>query len=539
MLTNDKKALIAMDGEAEISIRPEMINRHGLIAGATGTGKTVSLQTLAETFSQLGVPTLVADIKGDLSGVAKAGSGQGKPAERAKDLKLPEKGYQAQEFPVRVWDVLGKTGTPLRATISDVGPLLLARLLNLTDAQAGVLQIVFRIADDNGLLLLDLKDLRSMIQQVSEERERYKAQYGLVSPASAAAITRGLLKLEQEGAESFFGEPALDIMDLIQTENGKGVINLLDATQLVNSPSLYACALLWLLSELYERLPERGDQPLPRLALFLDEAHLLFDNMDSGLLQKIEQVVRLIRSRGVGIYFISQSPSDIPDSILGQLGNRVQHALRAFTPKDQKAVRAASEAFRPNPAFSTADAISNLSIGEALVSFLDASGAPEIVRRALIVPPQSQVGPLTDSDRKEIIAKSPLMAKYGQALDRESAYEILSERAASLQAEKEQEEQAKAWEKARKEAEKQLREQERTQRRDERAQKAEAKRLLEEAKRNDPLGALLGGIASQAARGATNALAREIGKAVFGKGIGGAMGTRILRGALGGLLGKR
>ncbi|MBD5641442.1 MAG: DUF853 family protein [Desulfovibrio sp.] len=530
MLTNDSRALIAIADGQEIFIRPEMLNRHGLIAGATGSGKTVSLQTLAETFSQMGIPVFMADVKGDLSGIAGSGAETGKPAKRARELRLEEKGFRFQGFPVRFWDCYGKGGHPLRATISEVGPLLLGRLLGLNDTQAGVLQLAFRIADDNGLLLLDLKDLRSMVQYVGDEREQFKS-YGLVSPASVGAIQRGLLGLEQAGGDVFFGEPALDIMDLLSLRDGKGIVNVLDATALVNSPGLYSCVLLWLLSELYERLPEQGDQPLPRLVFFLDEAHLLFRDIKPELLGRIEQVARLIRSRGVGVFFVSQSPSDIPDSILGQLGNRIQHALRAFTPKDQKAVRAAAQAFRPNPAFQTAEAIGSLGVGEALVSFLDSGGAPEMVQKALIVPPQSQIGPIDGHEREELIGRDQAASRYDQAIDRESAYEILTARAGRLQAEKASAEWAKAREKARRELEKQARQAEKDQKREE-------KRLAAQA-RNDPLGGLLGNVARQTTRNVGAKLGRELGKSIFGNSVGGQIGATIARGLLGSLLGGR
>lgn len=527
MLDNSGMPLVAVAEEGEIAFRPDMVNRHGLITGATGTGKTVSLQTLAETFSQMGIPVFMADVKGDLSGVAASGSLAGKPGERVKELGLEQKGYRNQSFPVCFWDVTGKNGLPLRATISDVGPLLLARLLGLNDVQSGVLQMIFRIADDNGLLLLDLKDLRSMAQHVSDERDSYRERYGQVSPASIGAITRALLRLEQEGGDLFFGEPALEISDLMRVVDGKGQINVLDATSLINSPGLYSCALLWLLSELFERLPEVGDQEKPRFVFFFDEAHLLFNELEPALLQRIEQVVRLIRSRGVGIYFVSQNPSDLPDTILGQLGNRVQHALRAFTPRDQKAVRAAAQAFRPNPAFSTGEAIANLATGEALVSFLDEKGAPAIVSRALIVPPQSRIGPLSEDERQKLMAAEPLYAKYGTAIDRESAYEILTARAREIQAAKEREQQQRDWEKAKKEAERQLKRQEAEERRAER----------ESRKEKD--NSLIGSIARQATRNVGGALGRELGKAVFGKSIGGQIGSSIVRGVLGGLFGSR
>lgn len=532
MLTNDSKPLVAISDSRDIFILPEMLNRHGLIAGATGTGKTVSLQTLAETFSSLGVSVFMADVKGDLGGISEKGDEASKAYKRVKELKLDARGFEPRNFPVSFWDCYGEKGHPLRATISDVGPMLLSRLLGLNDVQSGVLDMVFKIADDNGLLLLDLKDLRSMVQYVSDEREQFRASYGLVSPASAGAILRGLLKLEQAGGDIFFGEPALDIMDLLKSRGGKGVINILDATRLVNSPELYSCVLLWLLSELYERLPERGDQPKPRLVFFLDEAHLLFKDLNHELSSKIEQVVRLIRSRGVGVFFVSQNPSDIPDAILGQLGNRIQHALRAFTPKDQKAVRAAAQAFRPNPAFSTAEAISNLGVGEALVSFLDANGAPQIVQRALITPPEGKIGPIEASARKRLIVQDEIGSKYDESLDRESAYELLSERAQKLQADKDAQEWAKAREKALKELEKQTR-------REEQEKKREEKRLAAEARQNDPLGALLGSVVRQTTRNVGISVARQIGKATIGGTVGGQIGASIMRGLLGGILGGK
>lgn len=532
MLTNDARALIGVAGPKELAILPEMSNRHGLIAGATGTGKTVSLQTLAETFSAMGVPVFMADVKGDLSGISTSGASDGKPAKRAEELGLTKKGFEFQGCPVTFWDCYGQEGHPLRTTISDAGPMLLSRLLGLNEVQSGVLQLIFKIADDNGLLLLDLKDLRSMVQYASDEREQFKASYGLISPASAGAIQRGLLKLEQAGGDVFFGEPALDVMDLLALREGRGVVNILEATRLVNSPELYSCVMLWLLSELYERLPERGDQPKPRLVFFIDEAHLLFKDMNPDLLHKIEQVMRLIRSRGVGVFFISQSPSDIPDSILGQLGNRIQHALRAYTPKDQKAVRAAAQAFRPNPEFSTEEAIGNLGVGEALVSFLDGSGAPRIVEKALIVPPQSKIGPVNDPERKRLIAGDVIASRYDQAIDRESAYEILSARAERMQAEKDASDWAKAREKARRELEKQTRQAEREQKREE-------KRLAAEAAQNDPLGGLLGSVVRQTTRSIGTKVGREIGKSVFGNSVGGQIGATLVRGILGSLLGGK
>lgn len=434
MLNKDNLPFIAISGNDEICMRPRMINRHGLITGATGTGKTVSLQTMAESFSALGIPVFMADVKGDLSGLAKASDLKGKAGERVSELNLAERGYISEAFPVCFWDVFGKTGHPLRATISEMGPLLLSRLLNLNDVQSGVLEIVFKIADEQGLLLLDMKDLRSMVQYVGDSRDKFRVRYGQISPASVGAIQRALLRLEEAGGDKFFGEPALNVMDFMQVVDGKGLINILDATDLVNRPGLYGCVLLWMLSEIYETLPEAGDLPKPKLVFFFDEAHLLFDGISPVLLQKIEQVARLIRSKGVGVYFISQNPADIPDAVLGQLGNRLQHALRAFTPKDQKALRAAAQAFRPNPEFSTEEVISNLGVGEALVSFLDTDGIPQVVRRCLIIPPESQIGPITPQERQAITEKSLFAGKYDAPVDRESAYEILQTRLAQAPA---------------------------------------------------------------------------------------------------------
>ncbi|HEX7236647.1 MAG TPA: helicase HerA-like domain-containing protein, partial [Gammaproteobacteria bacterium] len=375
-------------GAAQISLLPALANRHGLITGATGTGKTVSLQTLAEQFSRIGVPVFMADVKGDLSGLAAAGGANAKVAERAKALGV-ELRYEA--CPVVFWDVFGQRGHPIRATVSDLGPLLLARLLQLNDTQEGVLNLTFKVADDAGLLLLDLKDLRAMLQHVGEHAAELTTEYGNVSAASIGAIQRGLLALETQGAGQIFGEPMLNIDDLMQTETGRGVVNILAADRLMSSPKLYATLLLWMLAELFERLPEVGDPEKPRLVFFFDEAHLLFTDAPKALLEKIEQVVRLIRSKGVGVFFVTQNPLDIPDAVLGQLGNRVQHALRAFTPRDQKAVRSAAETMRPNPSFSIEQVITELGVGEALVSLLDEKGRPGVTERALVLPPGSQL----------------------------------------------------------------------------------------------------------------------------------------------------
>lgn len=401
-----------------------MANRHGLITGATGTGKTVTLQKLAESLSEIGVPVFMADVKGDLTGVAAEGTASEKLLARLKNIGVND--WQPHTNPVVVWDIFGEKGHPVRATVSDLGPLLLARLLNLNDVQSGVLNIIFRIADDQGLLLLDFKDLRAITQYIGDNAKSFQNQYGNISSASVGAIQRGLLSLEQQGAAHFFGEPMLDIKDWMRTDaNGKGVINILRAEKLYQMPKLYAASLLWMLSELYEQLPEAGDLEKPKLVFFFDEAHLLFNDAPQVLLDKIEQVIRLIRSKGVGVWFVSQNPSDIPDNVLGQLGNRVQHALRAFTPKDQKAVKAAAQTMRANPTFDTEKAIQELGTGEALISFLDAKGSPSVVERAMVIAPCSRMGPVTEDERNGLINHSPVYGKYEDDVDRESAYEML------------------------------------------------------------------------------------------------------------------
>ena len=449
MYDKEKGLYVAHGPNGPISICGKMANRHGLIAGATGTGKTVTLQVLAETFSQAGVPCFMADMKGDLSGISQTGSMSGFIEKRCAEF-----GITSPEFgscPVRFFDVFGEQGHPMRTTVSNMGPQLLARLLELNETQTGILNIVFRIADDRGLLLIDMKDLRSMLDYVAKNAKQYTSTYGNITAQSVGAIQRALLTLENQGAEKFFAEPSFDIYDLFQCEQGKGVMNVLAADKLMLNPKLYSTFLLWLLSELYAQLPEVGDMELPKLVFFFDEAHMLFDETSKALVDKIEQVVRLIRSKGVGVYFITQSPTDIPEDILGQLGNRVQHALRAFTPKDQKAVKTAAETFRENPAFKTADAIMELGTGEALVSFLDEKGAPSVVERAKILFPLSQIGAVTEGQRGQIINQSRLYGKYDKIVDRESAFEVLMEEAeAALKAEQEAAE-AEAQEKAAKE----------------------------------------------------------------------------------------
>jgi uncharacterized protein len=420
--------LLIAQGNTPLYLLPQMANRHGLVAGATGTGKTVTLQVMAEAFSRIGVPVFAADIKGDLSGISQPGSDNPKIAERVKKLKLADFAFVAS--PVTFWDVFGEQGHPIRATISEMGPLLLARLLNLNDIQESVLALVFKIADDNGLLLLDLKDLQAMLQHVGDHAKEFQTQYGNISAASIGAIQRGLLSIQQQGGEKFFGEPALNLDDWMQTDQkGHGIVNILAADKLYQSPKLYATFLLWLLTSLFEHLPEAGDLEKPKLVFFFDEAHLLFADLPKTVEDKIVQVVRLIRSKGVGVYFVTQNPLDIPDTVLGQLGNRVQHALRAFTPSDQKAVRAAADTFRTNPELDVQKVITELATGEALVSFLDEHGTPGIVQQALVCAPRSKIGPITPEQRKQLMQTSVVAGVYENAVDRESAFEILKVRA--------------------------------------------------------------------------------------------------------------
>ncbi|OOH92118.1 ATP-binding protein [Pasteurellaceae bacterium 15-036681] len=417
---------IAQTKEGKVlSLTAKMANRHGLVAGATGTGKTVTLRKLAESFSDNGVPVFLVDVKGDLSGLVQAGGYQGKIAERIDQFGLGGEEY-LKGYPVSYWDVFGETGIPLRTTISEMGPMLLARLLNLNDTQEGLLNLVFRVADDKGLLLIDLKDLRAMLKFVAENAKTFQVEYGNVSAASVGAIQRSLLALENEGAANLFGEPALDLNDWMQTRDGRGVINVLNSEKLINSPRMYGAFLLWFMAELFEILPEVGDPEKPKFVLFFDEAHLLFDGAPKVLVDKIEQVVRLIRSKGVGVYFVTQNPLDLPDSVLGQLGNRIQHALRAFTPRDQKAVKAAAETFRANPGVNVAEAITQLGVGEALVSVLDEKGMPTPVEIAYIYPPSSQLAPISEQERSAIVKQDDLYLHYSQYVDNESAFEILN-----------------------------------------------------------------------------------------------------------------
>ena len=502
MLDNQNRPFVAINTEKELSFVPKMANRHGLITGATGTGKTISLQTLAETFSDMGVPVFAADIKGDLSGVAKMGGNKESVTKRVEEYKLNAKGFQYKAFPVQFWDVFGEQGHPVRTTISELGPLLLERLLLLNDTQGAVLSLIFKIADENDLLLLDLKDLQKMLQYVGDNRADFITTYGNISTASVGSIQRNLARLESEGGEVFFGEPSLNISDLIKTDqNGKGMINILAADKLMNSPRIYTTFLLWMLTNLYDNLPEVGDLEKPKLVFFFDEAHLLFNDMPQILMEKVQQIVRLIRSKGVGIYFITQNPADIPEVILGQMGNRIQHALRAYTPNDQKAVRVAADTFRPNPKFDTASVITELQTGEALVSFLDEKGAPNPVERAFILPPQGQVGPLTPEERTHLIQSSLLYGLYEKNVDRISAFEIISERMNANDLQKQQLEQQK-------ELEKQRRDQEKAQLEEEKRKRAEAK--------DDVWGGLLKDVGRTVQRQVGTQIGRTITRTILG-----------------------
>ena len=503
------------DTMQDIVLHSQFANRHGLIAGATGTGKTVTLKVLAESFSRLGVPVFLADAKGDVSSLAKAGSSNPKFDERLKTLNIESVPFAAS--PVMFWDLFGQQGHPIRTTISEIGPLLLAQMLNLNDTQEGVLSAVFRIADDQGLLLIDFKDLKAMLTYVSENAAELKAEYGNLSPASLGAIQRNLLALGDQGGEQFFGEPSLNILDFIQTDsNGQGYINILAADKLMNTPKLYATFLLWMLSELFEQLPEVGDMDKPKLVFFFDEAHLLFDNASPALQEKIEQVVRLIRSKGVGIYFITQNPLDLPESVLGQLGNRVQHALRAFTPKDQKAVKTAADTFRANPEFKVDQAITELAVGEALISCLDEQGTPQIVERGWVMPPYSSFTPITPEERQIIISQSIVAGVYDQAVDRDSAYEMLQKKVLQQSQQKQADELEKQQSKEQDAlAKQQAKEQERFAKEQ---QKAAEKAQRDREKLTQDI---VGTFAKSAARS-----------------LGGSTGQKIVRGLLGSLFGK-
>ncbi|CAN1559958.1 COG0433 HerA helicase [Fimbriimonadaceae bacterium] len=500
-------------GDQDVLLRLKYSNRHGLIAGATGTGKTVTLQTLAQGFSQAGVPVFVADVKGDLSGIAVPGGNNPRVAERLKEFGIEENFVGC---PATFWDVFGKLGHPVRATVSEMGPLLLSRMLDLNETQEGVLNIAFKIADDQGLLLLDLKDLRSILQFVLDNAKEIQGTYGNVSGASVGAIQRQLLVLEQQGGDGFFGEPALELRDLLKVDpDGQGYVNVLAAQELMQSPRLYATFLLWLLSELFEELPEVGDLPQPKLVFFFDEAHLLFTNAPDSLVEKVEQVVRLIRSKGVGVYFVTQNPIDIPDTVLGQLGNRVQHALRAFTPRDQKAVRAAAETFRVNPNFKTDTAILELVTGEALVSVLDEKGAPTVVERTKVAPPFCRLGPVTEEERTYILSSSPVRGKYDEPHDPESAFEILQAKTAKVAEAAEQAEIEKELLKQAKEEEKL----ERQRLRDQIAAQKEAdrqERLARQRAANDPMNQILTGALKSVTRSASSQIGRQLVRGLLG-----------------------
>lgn len=538
----ENKIWIGKAGEEKIYIYPKMANRHGMIAGATGTGKTVTLKVLAESFSDCGVPVFLADVKGDLAGMCKPGAESESLQKRIDAMELVKEGYGFHAYPTTFWDVYGEKGMPLRATISEMGPLLLSRIMELNDTQTDILTIIFKIADDEGLLLLDTKDLRSMLQYVSEHAKEYGAEYGNLSKQSLGAIMRAVVALEAEGGDQFFGEPALNLADWMCTDcNGKGAIQILDCQKLINNPTMYATFMLWMMSELFEILPESGDREKPKMVFFFDEAHLLFDTASKTLLTKIEQVVKLIRSKGVGIYFITQNPKDIPDGVLGQLGNKIQHALHAYTPAEQKGVKAAAQSFRENPEFDTYETLTQLGIGEALISVLDEEGIPTIVKRCQILPPQSQMGALDDGTRDEQIRSSLLYTKYAQMLDRESAYEILekkfseeeeSERKAAEEAaaEKQRQKEETAAEKQRLKEEAAAEKQ--RQREEEAARKAKEK--ADEAREKQVKRAV-----KNAASSAAGTVGREFGNTIgkslggsFGKKIGGNVGASLGRGIL-------
>lgn len=536
------KIWVGNSGDEKIYIYPKMANRHGLIAGATGTGKTVTLKVLAESFSDAGVPVFLADVKGDLAGMSMYGAENESVKSRIEKMGLAEEGFEFSAYPTTYWDIYGEKGMPLRATISEMGPLLLSRILDLNETQSDILTVIFKIADDEGLLLLDTKDLKSMIQYVSEHAKEYALEYGNMAKQSLAAIVRSIVALEAEGGDKFFGEPAVNIADWLCTDcSGKGAIQVLDCQKLINNPTMYSTFMLWMMAELFETLPEAGDRPKPKMVFFFDEAHLLFNNTSKALLEKVEQVVKLIRSKGVGIYFITQNPADIPDGVLSQLGNKVQHALRAYTPKEQKGAKAAAESFRENPEFDTYEVLSELGIGEALVSVLDEEGIPTVVKQCKILPPQSMMGALDDDTRKSEIVNNLLYTKYTQELDRESAYELLTKKVA---VEAEEAAEAKAAVEAEKlrlkeeaAAEKQrLKEIEAAEK--QRAREAEAAQKAAERKAAAQEKEVKRAV-KNVARSATGTIGREIGKSIggsvggsFGKRLGGNVGASLGRGIL-------
>lgn len=553
----DKKIWIGTDKDHKIFILPEMANRHGLIAGATGTGKTITLKVLAESFSDMGVPVFLADVKGDLAGMCCPGSHSDAGDSRIQDLDLEKNGFEYTSYPVCFWDIFAEKGLPLRTTISEMGPDLLARLMDLNRTQSDILSIVFKIADDEGLLLIDMKDLRAMLNYVGENNKEYGSRYGNMAKQSINAIVRSLVALEEQGGSLFFGEPALDIRDWFQIGgfHGQGVINILHSESLINNPMMYSTFMLWMLSELFEVMPEAGDCEKPKLVFFFDEAHLLFKGAPKALLLKIEQVVKLIRSKGVGIYFITQSPGDVPDEVLGQLGNKIQHALRAYTPADQKVIKAAADSFRINPEFDTREVLTQLGTGEALISVLLEDGTPSVVERAWILPPQSQMGSIEEEVRQKEIRGNRLYAKYGTAFDRDSAYEFferkLKQETLEEQERKEEEERIKAEERAAKEAEKEEERQARALAREEEkkareeARQAE-KKAKEEAREKEAVAKARKQAAVSVAKTAGGTIGREVGNEIgkniggsFGKRLGGNLGASIGRGILGTLFGRK
>ena len=531
----DNEIWVASDGDAKLCIKSKYANRHGLIAGATGTGKTVTLKVMAESFSDAGVPVFLSDIKGDLSGMCKPGEEKESITKRVAELGMGED-FSFKAYPTVFWDIFGKKGLPLRTTISEFGPMLLAKLLDLNQIQTDILNIIFKIADDEGLLLIDLKDLKSMLNYVSENAIDYKAEYGNIAPQSVNAIMRGLVALGDKGGDVFFGEPALDINDWFVTKDGKGMINVLDATTIINDPGIYATFMLWMLAELFEIMPEVGDLEKPKMVFFFDEAHLLFKDTPKALLQKIEQVVKLIRSKGIGVYFITQNPSDIPDEVLAQLGNKVQHALRAYTPAEQKGIKAAAQSYRANPDFDTAEIITNLGIGEAVVSFIEDDGAPAIVRKAKVLPPQSYLGAIDDMMRAAVISMSDLAEKYKDMVDRDSAYEFLQRLQVEISQKQEEEKQAET---ARKEAEKQAEIERKEAEKQEKAAQKEAERQAKEAEKEEKKkkDAIKKGVAAVAGT-AAGTIGRQIGKTLgksggkFGSSLGGNLGASLGRGVL-------
>lgn len=531
----DNEIWVASDGDAKLCIKSKYANRHGLIAGATGTGKTVTLKVMAESFSDAGVPVFLSDIKGDLSGMCKPGEEKESITKRVAELGMGED-FSFKAYPTVFWDIFGKKGLPLRTTISEFGPMLLAKLLDLNQIQTDILNIIFKIADDEGLLLIDLKDLKSMLNYVSENAIAYKAEYGNIAPQSVNAIMRGLVALGDKGGDVFFGEPALDINDWFVTKDGKGMINVLDATTIINDPGIYATFMLWMLAELFEIMPEVGDLEKPKMVFFFDEAHLLFKDTPKALLQKIEQVVKLIRSKGIGVYFITQNPSDIPDEVLAQLGNKVQHALRAYTPAEQKGIKAAAQSYRANPDFDTAEIITNLGIGEAVVSFIEDDGAPAMVRKAKVLPPQSYLGAIDDMMRAAVISMSDLAEKYKDMVDRDSAYEFLQRLQVEISQKQEEEKQAET---ARKEAEKQAEIERKEAEKQEKAAQKEAERQAKEAEKEEKKkkDAIKKGVAAVAGT-AAGTIGRQIGKTLgksggkFGSSLGGNLGASLGRGVL-------